>query len=195
MNDKCEGTVLRTKEKLLLAGVEELNDVGIQGFSTRRVAKKCGVSCAAPYKHFQDTHNFIAEILGYINHLYEKQQKVVLEKYEQSDSRTQLLQVSLDYIRFLVEYPQFRRVIMQNFRDCDEEYRCLRGQLSVQTYKVVSKYCKDVNMPSDVRERKTFVVRSIIYGAALFFDNGELEYNDKNMEMVAKQLEREFDLP
>ena len=33
-------------------------------------------------------------------------------------------------------------------------------------------------------KRKTFIVRAIIYSAALFFDNGELEYNEKNMEQV-----------
>ena len=56
-----------TRETLILAGLEELNEYGVQHFSTRRVAKACGVSCAAPYKHFKDSHEFIAEILGYIN--------------------------------------------------------------------------------------------------------------------------------
>jgi hypothetical protein len=106
-----------------------------------------------------------------------------------------LLQVSLDYLRFLTEYPELRRVIMQNFKDCDPAFRSLRGQLSYQLYKVVARYCRDVNMPDDVRKRKTFLVRSILYGAALFFDNGEMEYNQENMDMVAAMLDREFDLP
>ena len=53
-----------TREALILAGLEELNEYGIQHFSTRRVAKACGMSCAAPYKHFKDSHEFIAEILA-----------------------------------------------------------------------------------------------------------------------------------
>ena len=51
-----------TREALILAGLEELNEYGIQHFSTRRVAKACGMSCAAPYKHFKDSHEFIAAI-------------------------------------------------------------------------------------------------------------------------------------
>lgn len=184
-----------TRDQLILAGLKELNQHGIQNFSTRRVAKMCGISCAAPYKHFKDTKEFIAEILNYINELYNKRQKETLMKYAGCDSRTQLLQVSLDYIRFLAEYPEFRRIIMQNYKNCDEAYRSLRGQLSYQLYKIVSLYCRDVNMPDDVRKRKTFLVRSIIYGAALFFDNGEMEYNEENMAMVASMLSREFDLP
>ena len=67
-----------TREALILAGLEELNEYGIQHFSTRRVAKACGMSCAAPYKHFKDSHEFIAEILGYINRLYDAEQTVLL---------------------------------------------------------------------------------------------------------------------
>jgi AcrR family transcriptional regulator len=184
-----------TREQLIQAGLQELNEYGIQSFSTRRVAKRCGVSCATPYKHFKDTQEFIAAILDDINRQYNERQKKTLEKYAHCDSRTQLLQVSLDYLRFLTEYPELRRVIMQNFKDCDPAFRSLRGQLSYQLYKVVARYCRDVNMPDDVRKRKTFLVRSILYGAALFFDNGEMEYNQENMDMVAAMLDREFDLP
>jgi AcrR family transcriptional regulator len=52
-----------TREQLIRAGLQELNEYGIQNFSTRRVAKRCGVSCATPYKHFKDTQEFIAAIL------------------------------------------------------------------------------------------------------------------------------------
>lgn len=187
--------VTGTRERLILAGVEELNAYGVQHFSTRRVAKACGVSCAAPYKHFKDTHAFIAEILGYINRQYDAEQHVLLEKYEDASVREQLVQVSLHYIRFLTEHPAFRRIVMQNFQNCDEEYRVLRGQMSNKTYEVVSRYCAEVKMSPEVRKRKTFIVRAIIYSAALFFDNGELEYNEENMEQVRALLEREFDLP
>ncbi len=184
-----------TRDQLILAGLEELNQYGIQNFSTRRVAKACGISCAAPYKHFKDTKAFIEAILDYINQIYAARQKKVLERYADCDSRTQLLQVALDYIRFLAEYPELRRIIMQNYKDSDESFRSLRGQLSYQIYKVVSRYCRDTNMPADVRRRKTFLVRSVVYGAALFFDNGEMEYNEENMAIVASILDREFDLP
>ncbi len=187
--------VTGTRERLILAGVEELNAYGVQHFSTRRVAKACGVSCAAPYKHFKDTHAFIAEILGYINRQYDAEQHVLLEKYKDASAREQLVQVSLHYIRFLTEHPAFRRIVMQNFQNCDEEYRVLRGQMSIKTYEVVSRYCAEVKMSPEVRKRKTFIVRAIIYSAALFFDNGELEYNEENMEQVRALLEREFDLP
>ncbi len=191
---KKRNVASETREKLIQAGLEELTEVGVHAFSTRNVARRCGVSCATPYKHFKDTHAFIAEILGYINKLYYARQEVILREYANCSNKRQLLEISLDYIRFLTEYPQFRQVMMQNFKDCDEEYRCLRGQLSLKTYEAVSRYCEEVHMPPDLRHRKTVICRSIIYGAAILFGNAEMEYNDENMQMVADMLDREFEL-
>ena len=195
MEIEASDAPLSTREQLILAGLDELNEYGVQHFSTRRVAKACGISCAAPYKHFKDTHEFIAEIFGYVNRLYDSEQAEVLEQCKDMSSREQLVEVSLRYIRFLTEHPAFRRIVMQNFQDCDEEYRVLRGRLSLKTDEIVTRYCEEVHMPDDVRRRKTFLVRAIIYSAALFFDNGELEYNEENMEKARALLEREFDLP
>ena len=57
---KQDGGHLR--EELILAGIEEIEAHGVRGFSLRRVAKKCGVSCAAPYKHFADLNDFLLAI-------------------------------------------------------------------------------------------------------------------------------------
>ncbi len=184
-----------TRDRLILAGLDELTEHGVANFSTRRVAQKCGVSCAAPYKHFKDTNDFISEVLGYIDRKYRENQRKVLKQCADLSYKEQLIILSVEYIRFLAEHREFRKIIMQNYQDCSEEYCCLRAQLSVKTYELVSKYCEEVNMPPDVRKRKTFIVRSIIYSAALFFDTGELEYNDENMKMVSDMLAREFDLP
>ena len=188
-----ENEQVSTREKLILAGLQELNENGIQNFSTRRVASICGVSCAAPYKHFENTQKFISEILGYINGIYFKEQQEVLAKYADSDCKTQLLQVNLHYIRFLVKYPAFHSVITQDFSQMDPEYRALREQLSAGTYSLVKQYCDSVGAPEEVQKRRTFIVRSIIYGAALFFLNRQVEYNEENMKMVESVLEHEMD--
>ena len=50
-------------------------------------------------------------------------------------------------------------------------------------------------MPEDVRRHKVFVVRSLLYGAALMFDNRELLYTPENLENARRMIDREFDLP
>lgn len=179
--------------QLIVAGIEELNKYGLQSFSVRRIAAKCGVSCAAPYKHFADKQSFVAAIIEYVNTRWYERQELILTKYP-SDIRKQITQISLEYIRFLVENSYFRAIIMSKDDEFDMIYGNLRGKLSQLSADLVSKYCEKVNMPRDIRTRKTFVVRSLIYGAALMFDNGELPYTPENMESVAYSIDREFDL-
>ena len=50
------------RDELIRAGIEELNQHSLTDFSVRRIAAKCGVSAAAPYKHFKNKQEFIAEI-------------------------------------------------------------------------------------------------------------------------------------
>ena len=45
-----------------------------------------------------------------------------------------------------------------------------------------------------MERRKTYVVRSLIYGAALMLDNGELPMTPDVMEAIRSAIVREFDL-
>lgn len=183
------------RDQLILAGIKELSAHGVQRFSVRRIAAECGVSCAAPYKHFCDKQHFIEAIVAFINARWDARQRAAEQRYRDYPTRRQLLEVSMEYIRFLLENPHFRSVIMMRYDDMSEDFQAQRGQVSRQTYALVSKYCEEVGMPDDVRERKTFAVRSLIYGAALMFDNGELKPTPENIEMVSRSIDREFDLP
>ena len=55
------------KERLIIAGLTELETHGVSDFSLRRVASLCNVSCAAPYKHFENKERFISEILNFVD--------------------------------------------------------------------------------------------------------------------------------
>ena len=181
------------QDHLIIAGLEELNEYGYPNFSVRRIANKCGVSCAAPYKHFKDKQSFVAAIIKYVNARWAERQEMVLARTP-SSTRKQIIEVSLEYIRFLVENPYFRSVIMQKDEEFDKRYSRLRGQLSKLSAELVMKYCDEVNMPREIRMRKIYVVRSLLYGAALMFDNGEMAYSPENMRIVAYSIDREFEL-
>jgi len=97
-------------------------------------------------------------------------------------------------VQFLVENPHFRSILMLKDDEFDNTYHKLRGEMTSITQKLVDEYCKSVNMDDDVRARKLYVVRSLIFGAALMFDNGEMEYSEKTMEYVRTSIAREFEL-
>ncbi|MEA5038252.1 MAG: TetR/AcrR family transcriptional regulator [Clostridiaceae bacterium] len=182
------------RERLILAGIREINQYGLQNFSMRRVAAECGVSCAAPYRHFKDRQSYVAAIIEYINLQWSERQQKILETYS-GDIREQILEICLDYVKFLLEKPYFRSIIMSKDDEFDSEYEKLRTQLSNTARRLIRRYCADYGIAADAEKRKTYIVRSLIYGAALMFDNGELEYNGLNLEMVRCSIDREFDLP
>ena len=123
----AEKTNLR--DKLLDVGMAELNEFGYHNFSVRRIAAKCGVSCAAPYKHFKDKHSYVAAILEHINQQWTERQEAIIESYQGVWQR-QIVEVCLEYIRFLVEVPYFRSAIMLKDESFDEEFQRPRGRLS-----------------------------------------------------------------
>jgi len=188
---KRDGTI---KEKLILAGIEEIRENGIRNFSARRVAARCGVSCAAPYKHFEDQHHLIRCIIEHLKEEWYGRQRTIEEKYR-GNTRKQLMEISMEYVRFLLDYPYFRSTIMM--RDAEEQDENVRAksELSECTKRLISKYCAEAGLSAEDELRKTFIVRSLIYGAALMLDNGELPKNDDSMRLVAQAMEREFDLP
>jgi len=190
MKDAGEEKSLR--ERLIEAGIEELNTNGYHDFSVRRIACRCGVSCAAPYKHFADKQSYIVAILEHINEEWAERQEAVVARFPGS-YKTQLIESCLEYIRFMVEKPYFRSVILLKYEDFGQKYSSLRGRLTLPTYLVADKYCEEVGMSEPVKRQKRYVLRSLIYGAALVFDNGEVPYTPENMEMVSDAIRSEFD--
>ncbi len=182
------------KEQLILAGIDEIDRHGITDFSIRRVAASCGVSSGAPYKHFRDKHEFIAEIVRYINQRWQRKQLEIVQR-NPDNTRAQLVESGVDYVKFLVENPHFRSIIMLKDDDFDSSYHKMRGKISELTSSLIAKYCEEVKMDDVTRRRKFYVVRALVYGAALMFDNGEMELNEENLNFVRQNIDREFDLP
>ena len=54
------------RERLIFAGLAELEAHGITDFSLRRVALSAGVSCAAPYRHFKNKDELILSLIDYV---------------------------------------------------------------------------------------------------------------------------------
>ena len=182
------------RELLLNRGIEELNLYGLSNFSMRRIAEACGVTHAAITRHFGNRSGYIAAIIDGLNAEWTKRQVRIIQDYAH-DTRQQLVEISIAYVMFLVENPHLRSILFLRDDDFDNAYHPLKSQMTGLTQQLVARYCSEVQMPDDVRVRKLYVVRALIYGAALMFDNGELPYNEENLAMVRANIDREFDLP
>ena len=182
------------REVLILAGISEINAHGVTDFSIRRVAESCKVSCAAPYKHFKDKREFIAAIIDYVNEQWRVRQQEVLERCG-SDMRGQIVEVSVNYVRFLMEKPYYRSILMLKNADFDNIYHKVRGHMSSRSQQLERDFFSSVSWDVNTQRRKLHLVRAMIFGTIFMFDTGELEYNEQTMANFRYCVNREFDLP
>ena len=181
------------REVLILAGISEINEQGVTGFSIRRVADACGVSCAAPYKHFKDKREFIAAIIEYVNDQWKERQQQVLASCG-STFREQIVEVSINYVRFLMEKPFYRSILMLKDAEFDNIYHKTRGQMSSRSQQLEQDFFAQCGWDTETQRRKLHLVRAMIFGTVFMFDTGELKYDEQSMEHLRFCIDREFDL-
>ncbi len=183
-----------SRERIIQATIGEIAEHGVADFSIRRVAAECGVSCAAPYKHFKNKNELILEVLRYINRRWAEVQREVLLLHP-GDYRAMILDLCLAYIRFLCDNPGYQAVILLNDSSLDEDQIREKGKLTVLSSDVVQHYCTSVHMPPEVIRRKVYIIRSLLFGAVILMKNGSLEDSEATYKMIYDSIDREFDLP
>ena len=179
------------REELILAGIEEINAHGANGFSVRRVAEACHVSSAAPYKHFKDKKEFITAIIDYVNEQWAVAQEEVLAQCV-GDVRRQMVEVAVCYVKFLMEKPYYRQTLMLKNADFDNLFHRKRGEINSRTEQIMAKVKETYGLPDDVWRRKTLMVRSLLFGAVFMFDSGEFTYSEQALEDIRYIIDREF---
>lgn len=179
------------RDDLILAGIEEINEYGATGFSVRRVANACGVSSAAPYKHFKDKKEFISAIIDYVNEQWAIVQDLELEKCS-DDPREQMVAVATCYVRFLMENPFYRQILMLKNADFDNLYHRKRGEINSVTEKIMLRVKESYGLDDDTWARKALMVRSLLFGAVFMFDSGEFRYTPQSLEHIRYIIDREF---
>ena len=187
-------TQLSIRERLTLAALAEAEAFGFEGFSMRRVARACGVSCAAPYKHFKNKNEILESVISYINEKWLERQEKTSARFADAPLRRQLIELSREYVRFMVENPRFLAVWTAKGKTGGVDYLPIKAKTSELSKALLRQYCDEFGVSEETARAKMYVVRSLIYGAALMFCNGDLEYDENALQFVADFVDREFDL-
>ena len=102
-------------EALIDAGQAELEEKGIEGFSLRGVAKRAGVSHAAPAHHFGDSRGLLTAIAARgFDRFLETQKRY--QAGAPTDPRSQLAAAGVGYVRFALENPSLFRLMFSSDR-------------------------------------------------------------------------------
>ena len=166
------------REALLLAGISELEAHGLTDFSLRRVAAACGVSCAAPYKHFESKEAFISAILAYIREKRELLEEHLCTAFPEA-GRARLLELCLADVRFWLGNPHFYAVHMME----KQEGATLLGSCAEREIAALSQ------RTGTDPEALAYVLRSLVLGAIRMLADGTLRGESATFRMLRKTLD------
>jgi AcrR family transcriptional regulator len=109
------------KNALIQAGIEILSKEGVNGLSLRKVARKAGVSHAAPYAHFTDKQALVAAIstAGY-EKLYDKVYDAV--QHHQGDPLRQFVEAAWAYVEFALTDPDHFKITLSGVVEKEKDY-------------------------------------------------------------------------
>ncbi len=179
------------RARLIIAGIQEIEQHGITGFSLRRVAAACNTSCAAPYKHFKNKDDLILEIIRYVNRQWELLRDQVLSLHKgEADAR--IVEVCVAYIRFWVANPNYRFALKSpgNIYSADKISEHPNDPKTIEN--LILEYCRDISLPEEETFRKLYAVKAILYGMTAMLDDGELQNTPKTYDYIRQTLRREL---
>ena len=174
---------------LIVAGLRELSQYGIQGFSVRRVAGMCGISCATPYRYFEDKTGFILAVIEHLSDQWKLMQEQVASVYK-GDARRQLTEICIANIRFRLANPNLL-FLTPSSGIARDQLRALSA-VSDGTSKIIDTYCEEHGISDEERRRRLFLARSAVLGAVQMIGSGEMEDSPDTEAMLRGCLDRIF---
>lgn len=135
------------KNSLIKAGIEILAQEGTGGLSLRRVARKAGVSHAAPYAHFTDKQALLAAIAAEGHRKIHERLTVVLAS-RSNDPLRLLVGSAWAYVSFGLEFPDYYKVTfsgtLENEHN-DPEFMEI-SQRNIQLLKDIIEQCRSAGI-------------------------------------------------
>ena len=160
------------KERLILAGLKELEEHGIKNFSLRRVANTAEVSCAAPYRHFKNKDQLILAILEYIRDdwfLLCRQ----IEGIFNSNLKDLIKEMATLCVKFWVANGNFLSVLFLIQSSTDPLQKKVLCDFDIPIQNAIKNYLVNSNLNYDINEVE-FEICSIIYGNIMLITKGAI---------------------
>ncbi len=164
------------KAALLAAAEAELGEAGIEGFSLRSVAKRAGVSHAAPAHHFHDVKGLLTALAADGFRRFVATQEACMAE-RPADPASQMAAAGLGYVRFAQNSPALFRLIFSSNR-LDFEYRELADNARAG-YDMLVRQVKDLqggDQWEEARLHRTIATMwSLAHGLADLLASGRLK--------------------
>jgi AcrR family transcriptional regulator len=156
------------RSALVRAAMELLEESGETALSLRAVARRAGVSPAAPYRHYADREALVSAIaaVGY-RELAER----LAAAHPSPSTPEQLASVAIAYVQFALERPALFRIMFGEPCDRDDDER-------VAATAAVSAYVHAIaerTFPQADAEALATAVWAFVHGLAFLYLDGKLD--------------------
>jgi len=102
--------LLHTKESLILSTIEVISDQGLQGLTTREVAKRQGISESTIFKHYKSKNELILAVLDYFSQ-YDQAiiESLGLKEFKPIEAITYFVEA---YVTYYENYPEITAITL-----------------------------------------------------------------------------------
>src|SRR5246500_3779897 len=159
---------------LVQAAMELLEESGEAELSLRAVARRAGVSAAAPYRHYADREALVSAVaaVGY-RELAER----LTAAHPSPSTPEQLASVAIAYVQFALERPALFRIMFTEPCDRDNDER-------VAATEAVSQYVLAIverTFPQADAEALATAIWALVHGLAFLHLDGKLSAADPSV--------------
>lgn len=170
--------------RLIIAGLGELEEHGVKDFSLRRAALSAQVSCAAPYRHFKDKDEYIANIIKYVGSNWQLLCREI-EKSFVGDTRRLAVESCIANIRFWLANPNFRSILMLK----PKKNGAIEAALDELNSFVVESAYAYAKKHGTSAEHARFSALSLIFGTVMLMSPDGISENERLLQNAREELE------
>jgi AcrR family transcriptional regulator len=156
------------RSALVNAALELLEEGGETALSLRAVARRAGVSSAAPYRHYEDREALVSAVAAVG---YRELAGRLAAAHPAPSTPEQLADVAVAYVQFALERPALFRIMFGELCDRDNEER-------VAATAAVSLYLQEIVarcFPQSDPEALAPAIWALVHGLAFLYLDGKLD--------------------
>ena len=180
------------RERLLIAGIKEIELHGLNDFSLRRVASMCDVSCAAPYRHFKNKDELVLSIISYINSRWDMMCEQIENAFE-GDTKRQMIEACVANVRFLIANPNYLSIMLPVGSGMTEEQTVERDKIWQRINTLTKKYAQEKALDAEKLDETDYLIKALIYGTIVHLEGEDFSQCEKKIAFMKKELERIVD--
>ena len=177
------------RERLIIAGIKEIELHGLNDFSLRRVASMCSVSCAAPYRHFKNKDELVLGVISYINSGWD----MMGEQIEQAfcgNTEKQLINLCIAIVRFLIANSNYISVMLPVKGGLTEEQQREREKIWQRIERLAKQHALERGLTDEKFEELDYLLKTLIFGTVMLLENLSAEVCEDKLKFMRTELER-----